>query len=137
VVKMSPQPNSVKFLCPLCGGNLEIAAENVGQFAPCPHCGEEIPLEKPAQEDFVIKSSNLAQYQQVRNRAATQAATGTTPELKQLVKVGYLLAIIMPLIGFFIGLFLLFKNRPLDGILCMVLSLIFSGIWAAVLLNFF
>jgi hypothetical protein len=58
---MSEQPQSVTFPCPLCGGNLEVAAADVGKFAPCPHCGQEIPLEKQVQEDFVIQSSNVAQ----------------------------------------------------------------------------
>jgi endogenous inhibitor of DNA gyrase (YacG/DUF329 family) len=135
---MSTQPKSLTFPCPLCGGSLEVAAEDVGKFAPCPHCGEEIPLEKPVQEDFVIKGTNLGQYQHVRNRtAAHAAATGTTPELKELAKVGYLLAILFPLAGFFFGFYLLLKNRPADGVACMVLSLIFSVIWWLVIVNCF
>jgi hypothetical protein len=27
---------------------LEVPAENLGQFATCPHCHEEIPLDLPA-----------------------------------------------------------------------------------------
>jgi hypothetical protein len=127
---VSTQPNSISFPCPLCGGHLEVAAEDIGKFAPCPHCSEEIPLELPEKQDFAIKSSNLGLYQQARNRSASHtAATATTPDVKQLVKVGYLLAIILPLIGFFFGLFLMFKNRPSDGVICMVLSLIFSVVW--------
>ena len=126
---MSASPNNLTFPCPFCNESLEVAAADVGKLAPCPHCGEEIPLEKPVQEDFAIKSSNMAQYQHVRNRSAAHAAaSGTTPELQQLIKVGYLLAIVLPLVGFFFGFYLMFKNRPTEGVVCMVLSLVFSVI---------
>jgi predicted RNA-binding Zn-ribbon protein involved in translation (DUF1610 family) len=134
--RMSDQPQSVRFPCPLCGGNLEVAADDVGRFAPCPHCGQEIPLEKPVKEDFVIQSSKVAQYHQARNRTAHAAATGTTTEIKELAKVGYLLAIVIPLVGFFFGFYLMLKNCPTEGVVCMVLSVFSSAVWAIVLFNF-
>jgi hypothetical protein len=57
--------------------------------------------------------------------------------LQELTKVGYLLAILLPFVGFFFGFYLMFKNRPGEGVVCMVLSLVFSAIWWMVIVSFF
>ena len=36
-----------KIACQFCGGHLQFEVSQEGRVAPCPHCGQEIPLELP------------------------------------------------------------------------------------------
>ena len=119
----------VKIECSFCSQPIEFPKDMSGQWAECPRCHEQIPLEKTAQLTE-NKASLAGVYQGVRNRSAgASSSTLLSNEMLKLVQVGYLLAFLFPVIGFFFGFYLLFRNAVSQGVICMILSLIFSYLW--------
>ena len=123
--------------CPFCKQPIEFPEEMTGQWTDCPGCHEQIPLEKTA-ELTDSKASMAGLYQGVRNRNATESSKSElSKELRQLVQAGYLLAFLLPIIGFYFGIFLMFKNAVTQGVVCMILSLLFSYLWFELILAIF
>ena len=123
--------------CPFCKQPIEFPEEMSGQWADCPSCREQIPLEKTP-EITETKASIAGLYQGVRNRNAIETSKNElSKDLQKLVQVGFLLSFLFPIVGFFFGLFLLFRNAVAQGVACMILSLLFSYLWFELLLAIF
>ncbi len=54
-----------------------------------------------------------------------------------IIAMGYLLAVLLPAVGFFVGVYLLFKNQHGHGAAVMAMSSAFAAIWTVVFLHFF
>ena len=84
------------------------------------------------------KASLAGLYQGVRNRNAVEASKNElSDELKKLVLAGYLLSILIPVVGFFYGIFLMFKDAVAHGVACMIVSLIFNYLWFELVVSIF
>jgi hypothetical protein len=119
----------IKIECPFCKQPIEFSEEMIGQWTDCPACREQIPLEKTEQLTD-SKASLAGLYQGVRNRNAIESSKKElSKEVRGMVQAGYVLAFLLPIVGFFFGLFLMFKNAVAEGVACMILSLLFSYLW--------
>jgi hypothetical protein len=47
----------------------------------------------------------------------------------------YVISIIAPLVGLFVGIYLMAKKEPGHGVACMVIGIISAGIWSAIVSN--
>ena len=66
--------------------------------------------------------------------AASQPRRSTEAEdVSGLVVAGVITSIIIPIIGFIIGIVLMAKNKPGPGLACLILSIVAFFGWAAVL----
>jgi len=91
-----------------------------GQVIACPHCGLETKLFVPVLG------------------AAPTGLPGQQPQAEHpggsgAVICGYLLSFLLPLAGFFLGIYLMAKKKPGHGVTCMVLSVVMSFFWVAAL----
>jgi hypothetical protein len=100
----------LKYLCPTCNRYFELGDEISETEARCPDCGGEA---KKSQAKFIPTSK----YK--------------TSTIESQIVLGYWLSILVPIVGFVFGAFLLFKNQIRHGVLCMVVSLISNALWLA------
>lgn len=56
-------------------------------------------------------------------------------EFDKIIAIGYLMAVILPVVGFFIGVYLLFKKQHGHGAAAMAMSALFGSIWSIVLFH--
>ncbi len=112
---MNVVANESKGTCQRCGEHIVFPAEMQNQNADCPHCGLEttlIPL-------------------RVRKADPQPAAPMETPMSDGMVVFAILMAIVAPIIGLLLGVWMLAKKRDGWGTVCIVVSLIFGVIeWA-------
>lgn len=105
---------------------MKVPADRVGQLASCESCKQEITLDRPSG-----RSSSINEYGQVT--PATMAHIKSQAVLsREMIGIGYLLALLLPLVGFVVGIYFLTKNQFNHGIGCMIVSLIGSGLWFGV-----
>ena len=119
-------PSHYKIPCPFCQGEIKVPADHIGELSSCPHCKEEITLDLP-------------NYEPNRNYSATSPATVaqvTNGVSQERIAIGYLVALIVPLIGFVIGIYFLAKNQFGHGIGCMIVSLIANTLWFLAIMSF-
>ena len=105
----------IKYLCPTCNRYLELGDDISPSEARCPDCGGEV---QKSTVKFVFNPKKAA---------------GNVPSKR--IAVGYLLALLIPLIGFVVGIYFLAKDEFRHGIGCMLVSLIGDGLWLAVMLS--
>jgi DNA-directed RNA polymerase subunit RPC12/RpoP len=103
----------LKYLCPACNRYFELGDDISSNEARCPDCGGEVRISKAK---FIGVPKNQA----------------STIDF-QVILVGYLLSIIVPVVGFVLGIYFLFKNEIQHGVLCMLISLVGGGLWAIAL----
>jgi predicted nucleic acid-binding Zn-ribbon protein len=109
--QVRPVHDEAKCNCQRCGKTLAFPPQMVGQDITCPHCGRETTLLAPRAGKTI--PAIVA--------PAKESAYG---DLGGLVLAGYITAVLMPLVGFIIGIILLAKNRPGSGIGCIIVSVI-------------
>lgn len=104
----------IKAKCEHCAGDFE--DEGLEKTVFCPACGKETHI-LPAGSNFVpIK-------------------TGADSEMDAAIAAGYAFAILLPVIGFFIGVYLAIKNEVGHGVAAMALSCIASSLWVFMFLK--
>jgi hypothetical protein len=100
--------------CQRCGNPIEFPTELHNTETSCPHCGKATTLNAV--------------------RAVPPAPTaGPAPKRNYtaLGVVGILTAIFLPIIGFFIGIYLLAKGQSARGCICLGLSILAGLGWFA------
>lgn len=107
----------LKYLCPTCNCYFELGDEIPETDARCPSCGEQA-------------QKSQARFAPTRPQNASTAASKT-------IALGYLMALLFPLVGFVFGAFFLFKDQVKHGALCMIVSLISSSLWWGALISLF
>jgi DNA-directed RNA polymerase subunit RPC12/RpoP len=113
VIKLSKKRYMLlKYLCSTCNRYFELGDEIPEMEARCPDCGGEA---KKSQAKFIPV---------LKQEIPTVGS--------QVIAVGCLLSILVPIVGFIFGVFFLFKNQILHGALCMIVSLISTGLWLSV-----
>ena len=118
----TPTPIEAKCSCQHCGKQIVFDVEHIGQIADCPHCGLEtklviskVPVRAVSQ---AIPSDAVPQYSGLENN---------------FVVAGYLTAVLLPIAGFFIGLYLMTQKESGHGAACMGLSILAGIFWLAVI----
>jgi hypothetical protein len=109
--------------CQRCGQPIAFPLNLHNTEADCPHCGKTTTLVVPQ-----IRALPRQEYS-----AAPSVQTSANSENNGLVVAGYVAAILMPLVGFIIGIILLAKNKVGSGIGCIIVSVICGIIWLALL----
>jgi DNA-directed RNA polymerase subunit RPC12/RpoP len=93
--------------CQRCFQSIAFPSEMAGQDVTCPHCGRETTLSKPT----------------VR-KAETAIAQPAEPAIAESTIVCcYVLSILLPIVGFFCGLWLMTKKQSGHGAACMAISI--------------
>jgi len=114
--------------CPDCGREVSKRA------AACPHCGAPITGVSPA-----INTNGTIRFK--------QSLTARTPNLPQApwapaeaesvgdgnIAAAYIISIIVPFVGFFVGIYLMAKKEPGHGVACMALSIFSFFVWYAIM----
>jgi hypothetical protein len=85
----------------------------------CPACGQETRI-------LPVRSRYVAIRRSVK-----------TSEFDGLIMWSYLSAVLLPFVGFFIGLYLVLKAQHGHGVAAMALSFFSSAIWLVVFLHIF
>jgi hypothetical protein len=124
-------PSYYNISCPLCGFELKVPSDRIGQLSTCEQCKEEITLDLPNSG-----LSNQPGYGRLSPATMAFISTQAGVSDKQ-IGIGYLLAIIIPLIGFVIGIYFLSKNQFGHGICCMIVSLIANALWFTAVVSVF
>jgi hypothetical protein len=105
----------IKYLCPSCNRYCEIADDALLEEIRCPNCGGEV---HQSQAKYVFTPTDAA-----------------AERWSKIILAGYLLSVVVPLVGFIFGVFLLFRSQILHGVLCMVASIVSSVLWIVALTN--
>ncbi len=117
-------PSIIKIECPLCSGEIKFPKEQFGQLAACPHCAEEIVFEPGAPASGYAATARFTSPSAPASMQRVQADTAN-----QLIAVSYLLAILIPIVGFIMGIVLLAKNQVGPGIGCLLTSAVCGLLW--------
>lgn len=109
--------------CQHCQAPVEFEAETwkYGETRTCASCGQESRVYLP------IKRGSGQAYQ-------AGAMVGDIPQ--STLALIYAGAVLMPLVGFFGGIYLLAKSQPGHGVICMALSVAFAIFWLVMLNSF-
>jgi predicted RNA-binding Zn-ribbon protein involved in translation (DUF1610 family) len=112
--------DEAKCNCQRCGQGIEFPIVMAGQDATCPHCGREttltIPTVRKATPSYSPPSSSTALTEQ------KSIAGGT-------IGCSYVLSFLIPVAGFFAGIYLMTKKESGHGAACMAISIVFGLIW--------
>jgi predicted RNA-binding Zn-ribbon protein involved in translation (DUF1610 family) len=113
-------PNIEK--CPTCNVELEIEDSAYDQVFECPKCKTDVIIPKRRMVPRVV---------------APRPVIASRPETVSQGNIiaGYALAVIVPFIGFFVGIYLLAKKEPGHGVACMAISILAGFIWFSVLMS--
>jgi hypothetical protein len=110
--------------CQLCSAPIEFESTDAGKTIACPSCGMDTQL-------YVVQRNFAAMNDQAKGKApAPTSATGVT---RSTLICSYLLAFLIPLAGFFSGLYLILKKETGHGVTCMGLSVVMPLLYWAVL----
>jgi len=105
----------IKAQCEHCKGEFE--DEGLEKTVWCPLCGKETHVR--------AKGSDYSFKPNVENT-----------DYDGMIMAGYALAILLPVVGFFIGLYLILKNQTGHGVAAMALSCLAGTLWTALFLHF-
>ncbi len=109
-------PTSHTKKCPFCAETINAEA------IKCKHCGEFLDS-KPRAQGFSPATKSIHQATPVEAATVSQGN----------IIAGYSLAIIVPFIGFFVGIYLLAKKQPGHGVACMAISVVACLFWIALM----
>jgi DNA-directed RNA polymerase subunit RPC12/RpoP len=114
--KMDDFSMLIKAQCEHCQSEFE--DEGLEKTVWCPSCGKETHI--------YAKGSDYSFKPNVE-----------TADFDGIIALGYVLAIVLPAVGFFVGVYLLFKNQHGHGAAAMAMSVVFGAIWALIFLHLF
>ena len=104
----------IKAQCEHCQSEFE--DEGFEKTVWCPSCGKETHIYAKG-SDYSFKPS------------------AETTDFDGIIAFGYVMAVLMPVIGFFTGVYLLCKNQHGHGAAAMAMSGVFSALWALILIH--
>jgi hypothetical protein len=105
----------IKSKCEHCQGEFE--DEGFEKTVFCPSCGKETHIRPVGSSFGPIRSVETADYDGV-------------------IMAGYFLAVLLPLFGFFVGVYLLVKSQHGHGVAAMALSVFSIIIWTLIFSHF-
>lgn len=115
--------DEAKCSCQRCGEYIEFPLAMAGQDAACPHCGRETTL--------IVPKSGV--------RKATPSYTPPLPPSAErplessTIVCSYVLCFLIPIVGFFCGIYLMTKKQSGHGVVCMAISIVFGLVWLALI----
>ena len=104
----------IKAQCEHCQADFE--DEGLEKTVWCPSCGKETHV--------YAKGSNYTLKPAIENT-----------DYDGMIMAGYALAILLPVVGFFIGLYLILKSQAGHGVAAMALSCVSSALWVALIIH--
>jgi len=114
-----PEKQTMIAKCPCqhCNGRVEFNVEDAGRAIECPHCHMQTEL-------------FIAPPEKPMFRVAPYVPSGSKPNI---VACGYFLAVLLPFVGFFFGIYLMTKKESGHGLTCIGISIVASVIWMELL----
>ena len=115
-----------KCSCQYCNGAIEFDANELveeNSIVPCPHCGLETKL-------FIPQTSTTPKPTASVNTPATQPQVDRAVESSTVVW-SYVLCFLIPIAGFFFGVYLMAKKKSGHGAACMAISIVLGLGWLA------
>lgn len=109
----------IKVQCQYCHQDFE--DEGMERTTFCPHCGKETLIfehTKPQSAELLFQQ-----------RKSVAGFGHGEARYDSIIFAGYLSAIVIPLVGFFIGIYLMAKGEHGHGVAAMALSVIASLVW--------
>ena len=119
--------DDAKCNCQRCGQSIAFPTEIQGQDVACPHCGRETTLLIPqtlvrkATPDYPNPSPNMQ--------------TGEKSVAVSTIVCSYLLCVLIPIAGFFAGIYLMTKKEGGHGAACMAISILIGLIFLSMVLG--
>lgn len=104
--------NEATCSCQHCTGHIAFDPVHAGSRADCPHCGLETIL-------FIPK----VQARAIPNYEPNAPPPPDKTNYGALGTMGIIFSILIPFIGFFIGIYLLLKGQSGRGTLCIAMSI--------------
>lgn len=102
--------------------------------AQCQHCQSE--FEDEGLERTVFCPS-CGKETIIRSKGSNYAPISTDDDASGVIVVGYVCAVVIPFVGFFIGIYLMAKKQPGHGVATMALSILAGWIWRIIILAIF
>ena len=122
--------------CPKCGFAQLVPNNPAGQTKKCPFCAETIHAD-------AIKCKHCGEFLNSTQRCDNSAPVSAsfhpaTPAKAETISEGnivaaYIIAIILPFVGFFAGIYLMAKKEPGHGVAVIAVSILTFFIWYAVM----
>jgi DNA-directed RNA polymerase subunit RPC12/RpoP len=106
--------------CQRCGQSIAFPSEMAGQDVTCPHCGRESTLLFP-------------QVRKADPDPVSPIPIETVAIAESTLIACYVLSVLLPLVGFFCGVYLITKKAGGHGAACMAVSIFSVLVWAAIL----
>lgn len=110
--------------CQRCGQVIAFQIVMAGQDISCPHCGRETTLTIPTVRKASPDYPPLASGAQVTEQ----------PIASSTIVCSYVLCFLIPIAGFFAGIYLMTKKQSGHGTACMAISIVFGLIWISLFL---
>ena len=117
-----------KCSCNTCGGHITFSSKSAGTPVSCPHCGLDTVLFVPPSAEAI----RVAEYRAAHPELYGKDAREDLGKFK-IIGGGYLLAILLPLFGFFYGIWLITKKESGHGCAVMAISIFCFLVWLSVL----
>jgi hypothetical protein len=116
--------------CQRCGKPIVFPIDLHNTDVECPHCRKSTTLRVP--EPSLHGSSPSSRVR----KGETPPVITSTPKTDYSIvgAVGLACSILIPFVGFFIGIYLLAKRQPARGCVCMAISII-AGLGWLILIN--
>jgi hypothetical protein len=108
--------------CQHCNGHIAFPVEMAGQMSACPHCGVETKLSIPQTTD----SSKTADAPVEPSGPQSQ---NEMPVKSSTIAWSYALCLLIPIAGFFFGVYLMAKKKAGHGAACMAISIVLGLFW--------
>lgn len=115
----------IKCNCQHCNERISFPIEMAGHAIACPHCGLETKFFVPPAPVLPDSTSS--------GESPGQQLRAERPAVSGVVACGYIFSFLLPLAGFFLGVYLMAKKKPGHGTACMALSIVLGGAWLTVL----
>lgn len=118
--------------CQRCGNPIAFPIDMHNEEVECPHCHKATTLivSRPEQRIRAINSP-LDKSADPKN-TTNKSEQG---DLEGLIMAGYVTALLLPIVGFIIGVILLSKNRTGSGLGCIIMSIACGFIALAIFSN--
>ena len=111
--------------CPACETELELEDADYGAMFACPQCGTDVIIEKRRTGPRIARQRPIV-VRPAPSQPAPSVSGGN-------IAAAYILSVIMPLIGFFAGIYLMAKKEAGHGVACMGISALSFLIWVSIL----
>jgi hypothetical protein len=116
--------DEAKCKCQFCNQHIAFPVEMAGQMFACPHCGLETKLFIPQTDPAPKPAAPI--------EPLAPQPTMDKPDESSIIAWSYVLCFLIPIAGFFFGVYLMAKKKSGHGAACMAISIVLGLGWLAV-----